>query len=370
MPSTALPLPGSTTAPAPNDGSGGQLRHDAAHTQAAFTGEYRHVVSRLTGIQILATGSFTPPRVITNEELAPLGYDADWIVQRSGILERRQAGADIASSDLAYEAATRCLEQAGVQSDELDLIVVATLTGDSPIPSTACQSQRRIGGRAVAFDVSAACSGFMYALVTGMQFVKTGSARRVLVVGSEVMSRVINPADTKTFPLFGDGAGAVLLGAGNDDQGLLAYTLGADGRGADLLRVPGGGSREPLTAEHLAAGRQFIQMEGRTVFKWAVNLLADSVRTVLAEARITIDDVSLLILHQANRRIVDLAAEHLGIPAEKVIVNLDRYGNTSAASIPLALDEVHRLGRLQRGDHVLLSGFGAGLAWGTAVLRW
>jgi 3-oxoacyl-[acyl-carrier-protein] synthase-3 len=369
MPSSITSPPSPASAPPARDGAA-QIRHDSAHAKAALTGEYRHVVSRLTGVQVLGSGSFAPPHVVTNAELAPLGYDADWIVQRTGIQERRRAESDIASSDLAYEAATRCLDQAGVRPEDLDLIVVATLTGDRPIPSTACQLQGRLGGRAAAFDVGAACSGFMYALVTGMQFVKTGSARRVLVVGSEVMSRIINPADTKTFPLFGDGAGAVLLGAGSDEQGLLAYTLGADGSGADLLQVPGGGSREPLTPERLVAGRQFIQMEGRTVFKWAVKLLADSVRQVLADAGITIDDVSLLILHQANLRIVDLAAAHLGIPAEKVVVNLDRYGNTSAASIPLALDEVHRAGRIRRGDHILLSGFGAGLAWGTAVLRW
>jgi 3-oxoacyl-[acyl-carrier-protein] synthase-3 len=354
----------------PSREAGEQMRQDSAHARAALSGEYRHVVSRLTGVQVLGTGSFAPPRVITNDELAPLGYDKEWIIQRTGIGERRRAADEVACSDLACEAAKRCLDQAGVSASELDLIVVATLTGDSPIPSTACQVQRRIGGRAAAFDVGAACSGFMYALVTGMQFVKTGSARRVLVLGSEVMSRYINPADTKTYPLFGDGAGAVLLGAGSEQQGLLAYTLGADGSGADLLRIPGGGTREPLTPERLAAGRQYIQMEGRTVFKWAVNLLADSVRQVLAAAGITTDDLSLLILHQANRRIVDSAAEHLGIPPEKVVINLDRYGNTSAASIPLALDEVHRAGRLKRGDLVLLSGFGAGLAWGTAVLRW
>jgi 3-oxoacyl-[acyl-carrier-protein] synthase-3 len=371
MSSTITSRPASSAAAAPpSRDDAGNLRRDGAHTQPALSGEYQHLVSKLTGVQVLGSGSFVPPRVITNEELAPLGYDADWIVQRTGICARRKADDNVAASDLAAEAARRCLDQAGVRAEELDLIVVATLTGDSPIPSTACQVQRQIGGRAAAFDVGAACSGFMYALVTGMQFVKTGSARRVLVIGAETMSRVINPADTKTFPLFGDGAGAVLLGAGSDDQGLLAYTLGADGSGADLLQIPGGGSREPITPETLARGRQFIQMEGRTVFKWAVNLLADSVRQVLAEAKITIDDVSLLVLHQANRRIVDLAAQHLGIPPEKVVVNLDRYGNTSAASIPLALDEVHRAGRLQRGDHVLLSGFGAGLAWGTAVLRW
>ena len=343
---------------------------DAPHAQTAPTGEYRHIVSRLTGAQILATGAYVPPHAITNEELAPLGYDADWIVQRTGICARRRAADDVACSDLAYEAASRCLAQAETAADELDLIIVATLTGDSPIPSTACHLQRRLGARAAAFDISAACSGFMYALVTGLQFIKTGNTRRVLVVGSEVMTRYINPADTNTCPPFGAGAGAVLLGAGSDEQGLLAYTLGADGSGADLLRIPGGGTREPLTPERLAAGRQYIQMEGRTVFKWAVNLLADSVRQVLAQAKITTDDVALLILHQANRRIVDAAAEHLGIPPEKVVINLDRYGNTSAASIPLALDEVHRAGRLSRGDLVLLSGFGAGLSWGTAVLRW
>jgi 3-oxoacyl-[acyl-carrier-protein] synthase-3 len=370
MSSTLTSLPPSPAASVPEGDRASQLRRDAGHAQAAPVGDYRHNISRLTGVQVLGTGSFAPPHVVTNEELAPLGYDTEWIVQRTGIRERRRAADDVSASDLAYEAAIRCLEQAQVQADELDLIVVATLTGDSPIPSTACQLQRRIGGRAAAFDVGAACSGFMYALVTGMQFVKTGSARRVLVVGTEVMSRIINPADTKTYPLFGDGAGAVLLGAGSEEQGLLAYTLGADGSGADLLQIPGGGSREPLTPERLAAGRQYIQMEGRTVFKWAVNLLADSVRQVLASAGITIDDVSLLVLHQANRRIVDLAAEHLGIAPEKVVVNLDRYGNTSAASIPLALDEVHRAGRVLRGDHVLLSGFGSGLAWGTALLRW
>ncbi|HEX5104965.1 MAG TPA: beta-ketoacyl-ACP synthase III [Pirellulaceae bacterium] len=364
-PTTLLPP---QTSPLPAGGP--HLRHDAAHVQAAPIGEYRHVISRLTGVQVLGSGAFVPPQIVTNADLAALGYDADWIVQRSGILERRLAADDVACSDLAYEAARRCLDQAGVEADQLDLIVVATLTGDSPIPSTACQLQRRLGGRAAAFDVGAACSGFMYALVTGMQFVKTGSARRVLVVGSEIMSRIINPADTKTFPLFGDGAGAVLLGAGNEEQGLLAYTLGADGSGADLLQIPGGGSREPLSAERIAGGRQYIQMEGRTVFKWAVNLLADSVRQVLAEARITTDDLSHFILHQANGRIVDSAAKHLGIRPEKVVLNIDRYGNTSAASIPLALDEIHRAGRLARGDYLLLSGFGAGLSWGTAVLRW
>jgi len=325
---------------------------------------------RLTGVQILACGGYAPPRVVTNEDLAQHGYDAQWIVQRTGILARRWAEPGVAASDLACEAAKRCLAQAGVRADELDLIVLATMTPDSPIPSTACQLQRRLGGRAAAMDIGAACAGFMFALVTGMQFVKTGCARRVLVVGSDVMTRTINPADKKTFPLFGDGAGAVLLGAGSGDQGLLAYSLGSDGSGADLLCIRGGGSREPLTPETIAAGRQFIHMEGRPVFKWAVNLLADSIRGAIAAAGLTTGDLSLVVLHQANRRILDAAADALGIDRDKLLVNLDRYGNTSAGSIPLALSEALAAGRLRRGDHILLSGFGAGLAWGTAVLRW
>jgi 3-oxoacyl-[acyl-carrier-protein] synthase-3 len=329
-----------------------------------------HRIARLTGIQVLGSGSYAPPEIIANADLAPHGYDADWIVQRTGILERRRAATDVASSDLAYEAAVRCLDHAGVPAAEIDLIVLATMTPDSPIPSTACQLQGRLGCGGAAMDVGAACAGFMYALVTGMQFVKTGTARRVLVVGTDVMSKAINPADTKTFPLFGDGAGAVLLGAGSDEQGLLAYSLGADGRGADLLSIPGGGSREPLTSEGISAGRQFIRMEGRAVFKWAVNLLADSIRRTVAAAGLAPHDLSLVILHQANRRILDAAAESLDIPRDKLFVNLDRYGNTSAGSIPLALDEAHAAGRIQRGDAILLSGFGAGLAWGTAVLRW
>lgn len=334
--------------------------------------------SRLTGVQILATGSYAPPTVVTNADLAAHGYDADWIVQRTGIQERRQAAPDMAASDLAFEAAHRCL-QSGASAQgrsyedvlgAIDLIVVATMTPDSPSPSTACRLQHRLRSNAPAVDLGAACAGFMYAAATGMQFVKTGNAKTVLVVGTEAMSRFINPADRKTFPLFGDGAGAVLLGPGSDNQGFLAYQLGADGSGGDLLCIPGGGSREPLTPEALAAGRQFITMDGRAVFKWAVKLLSDSIQTIVSSAGLRMNDLSLVILHQANRRILDAAADNLGIPVDRVFINLDRYGNTSAASIPLALDEAHAAGRIHPGDHILLSGFGAGLTWGTAVLRW
>jgi 3-oxoacyl-[acyl-carrier-protein] synthase-3 len=302
--------------------------------------------------------------------LAHLGYDADWILQRTGIRERRRAAAYEATSDLAYEAAIACLKRANVRAQDVDLIVLATMSGDSPTPSTACRLQHRLGCIAPAFDVSAACAGFIYALVTGMQFVKTGSARRALVVGADVMSRVVNPLDKKTFPLFGDGAGAVLLGPGAENQGLLAYMLGADGSGADLLHVPAGGSREPITAESATSGRQFMQMDGRAVFKWAVRLLVDAVREVIAHAHLTTRDIDLVVLHQANRRIIDAAAHDLGIEADRVIVNLDRYGNTSAGSIPLVLDELADQGRLRRGMRVLTCGFGAGLAWGAGVYQW
>ena len=324
----------------------------------------------LTGVQVLGVGAFVPPTIVRNEDLASLGCDAEWIQQRTGIRERRQAAPDIATSDLAYEAAVKCLAQADVSAKEIDLIVLATMSPDSPAPSTACRLQRRLGCSAPAFDVSAACAGFMYALSTGMQYVKTGNARRVLVVGSDVMTRTVNPADKKTYPLFGDGAGAVLLGAGESDQGLIAYTLGADGNGVELLHVPGGGSRCPLNTEALAAGKQYMSMDGKAVFKWAVRMVADSCREVLGHAGLTTSDVTWLVLHQANKRILEAAALDLGMPIDRVIMNLDRYGNTSAGSIPLVLDELNQQGRLRRGDRVLLSGFGAGLAWGTGLFGW
>ncbi|WP_254507710.1 beta-ketoacyl-ACP synthase III [Anatilimnocola floriformis] len=324
----------------------------------------------LTGVQVLGVGAYVPPRVVPNEELASLGCDADWIVQRTGIRERRQADDSQAASDLAYEAAVKCLKHAEVSAKDVDLIIVATMTPDSPAPSTACRVQRRLGASAPSFDVSAACAGFMYALSTGMQYVKTGNARRALVIGSDVMTRTVNPADKKTYPLFGDGAGAVLLGAGESEQGLVAYTLGADGNGVESLHIPAGGSREPLTAEAMAAGRQYLKMDGKAVFKWAVRLVADSCREVLGHAGLTTGDVTWMVLHQANKRILEAAAADLGMPLERVVMNLDRYGNTSAGSIPLVLDELNQQGKLRRGDRILMSGFGAGLAWGTGLFRW
>ncbi|MFT7641668.1 MAG: 3-oxoacyl-[acyl-carrier-protein] synthase-3, partial [Pirellulaceae bacterium] len=260
----------------------------------------RSRMGRLTGVQILATGSYVPEPIVRNEDLAELGYNADWIIQRTGISQRRKADSNTATSDLAYEAAIRCLRQANVGVNDVDMILVATMTPDTPMPSTACYLQKRLGALAPAMDINAACAGFMYAMVTGMQFVATGTCKRVLVVGADVMSRTVDPEDHKTFPLFGDGAGAALLGPGEANQGLLSFTLGSEGDFGEYLCQPAGGSREPTTAASLAEKRQFIQMDGRAVFKWAVRLVADSVQDVLNHANVTAADVDLLVLHQAN----------------------------------------------------------------------
>ena len=327
-------------------------------------------VNTLTGMRILSTGSYAPEQRVLNEDLAEHGYDADWIIQRTGIQCRHQSAPGEATSDVAFEAAKRCLEQANADPSEIDLILVATITPDQQTPSTACLLQHKLGSNAPAMDIGAACAGFMYGLVTAAQFISTGTYKRILVVGADLMTHTVNPEDKKTFPLFGDGAGAVLVGPGAEDQGLLAYTLGADGEGACLLHVPSGGTLSPLTAETINDDRHFLEMDGRAVFKWAVRMLASSVNQVLEHTGQTVDDLDLAVFHQANIRILDAARENLKIPTEKVVVNLHEYGNTSAASIPLALDEANRDGRIKDGDTVLLSGFGAGLTWGTAIVRW
>ncbi|WDQ19082.1 beta-ketoacyl-ACP synthase III [Rhodopirellula sp. P2] len=345
-------------------------------------------MGKLKGVRIAGTGSYVPERIVTNEDLAALGCDSDWIVRRTGILQRRHAEPDQATSDLCYEAALRCLENANVSIDEVDLILVATITPDHPTPSTACHLQRRLGAVAPAMDIGAACAGFMYALVTGAQFVSNGNARNVLVIGADLMSRTVDPEDKKTYPLFGDAAGAALLVPSNVDDsppsdgeressdpgiqadGLLAYQLGSEGCGGEMLCIPAGGSRTPITAESDPAASRYLQMDGRGVFKWAVRIFDESAKDVLNAANVSSDQLGLVVLHQANQRIIDSAVSDLNVPPEKVFVNLDKYGNTSGASIPLALDEAAREGRLKEGDLLLLCGFGAGLAWGTALLRW
>lgn len=337
-------------------------------TPMQFSG--RSPLATLTGSEILGVGSAAPAEVVRNEDLAELGYDAEWIIQRTGIRQRRHSSQDVATSDIAHQAAEACLADAGVAAGELDLILVATMTPDMATPSTACLVQQKLGATAPAMDINAACAGFMYAMVTGMHFAAAGTARRVLVIGADLMSRTVNPQDQKTFPLFGDGAGAVLIGPSDDSHGLLSYTLGADGSGGELLCLPGGGTREPLTADNIDQGRQYLSMDGRAVFKWAVRVIQDAALDVVRAAELTLDEIDLIVLHQANIRIIDAAVVGLGVERERVFVNLDRYGNTSAASIPLALAEAHAEGRIQPGSNILLAGFGAGLAWGAGVLRW
>lgn len=325
----------------------------------------------LTGFQVLGTGSYLPDNVVTNSDLTQrLGFDSDWIVQRTGIRERRHAPPHLATSDLCFEAAKRCLDNANVDPGDVDLLVVGTFTPDMTFPSTACLLQDRLGLFCGGFDVQAACAGFIYAFATAAQFVKTGNAKRCLVVGGDTNSRIVNPADMKTYPLFGDGAGAVLLGPGGSDQGFLSYQLGTDGSGGDLLCRPAGGSKLPASAAALEADLHFLKMDGRAVFRWAVNTVTDSTTEVLEHSGLTADEVSMFFPHQANIRIINAVSDVLGFPRQKVYNNLERVGNTSAGSIPIALDEANARGLINRGDRLLLTGFGAGLTWGSAVLGW
>ena len=330
----------------------------------------RSPIRQLTGVRVVATGSYVPDIVVRNEDLASLGYDADWILQRTGIRERRHAPPEMATSDLAVEAAKQCFEQSGRSPADVDLLILGTFTPDMPVPASSCLVQDRLGISGPAFDLQAACAGFVYSLVTGMQFVASGASQLALIIGADTNSRIANPADKKTYPLFGDGAGAVLIEAGGPEQGLVSYTLGADGAGHQLLCRRMGGSRTPPTAEAMQDNLHFLEMDGRPIFKWAIRLIESTVRDVIDDAGITIADIDLLVLHQANARIMDAAADNLGIPKDKILINVDRYGNTSAASIPLALDEAYRAGRIQPGNRLMISGFGAGLAWGTALLVW
>jgi 3-oxoacyl-[acyl-carrier-protein] synthase III len=323
------------------------------------------------GVRVLGSGSYVPDAVVTNEHLhARFGFDSDWIVKRTGILERRHALPHQATSDLCYEASARCLANAGARRDDIDLLVLATFTPDMSFPSTACLLQDRLKLRCAAIEVEAACAGFMYALITAAAYVVSGASDLALVVGGDCNSRVLNPNDIKTFPLFGDGAGAVLLGRGRPDQGLLAFSLGSDGGGGDMLSRPACGSRLPPTPDLLARGLHYMHMDGRAVFRWAVAILCDTIQDVLKAAGLAAEDVDLYLPHQANIRIINAAIDVLRIPRSRVYNNLDRYGNTSAGSIPLVLDEAIAEGRLKDGQTAVLSGFGAGLAWGTAVMRW
>jgi len=343
----------------------------AAKTKKTASTLFSTRTNSLLGVQILSTGAYVPDNVITNDDLErERGFDPEWIKQRTGILSRNHALPGQATSDLCVEAAQRAIRAARVDPKDIDLVLVGTFTPDYQCPSTACLVQDRLGLDAPAVDLQAACSGFMYSMITGAQYVATGNSKLALVIGGDCNSRIVDQTDKRIAPLFGDGAGAVLMGQGEPHQGLVCYQMGSDGSGSSLLNRPGGGSLNPLSEEDLATGDQYLNMDGRNVFKWAVRALTDTIELVLDRSGMSAHEVALYCLHQANIRIIDYAMEQLGIPGDKVFNNLHRYGNTSAASIPLALDEAVREGRVNRGDTILMSGFGAGLTWGTGLFRW
>ncbi len=325
--------------------------------------------------QILGTGHFLPDTVRTNNDLAQLVDTSDeWIRERTGIRERRIAPLDVQNSDMAAGAAKRALEAAGVPANEVDLIIVATVTGDHPMPATAVLVQQKLGApNCPAFDISAACAGFVYALAIADAFIVTGRARRVVVVGSELLSRVVNWQDRGTCILFGDGAGAVVVGPQEDESdrasALLGTSLHTDGSLAGSLMIPGGGTAKPVTAESLDAAENKVFMRGQDIFKVAVKNLTSTCREALVKGSIDIDQVDWLCSHQANLRILDQVASRLGIAPEKVLTNIDRVGNTSSASIPILLDENVRSGKIRKGDTVLMCGLGAGISWGSALIR-
>lgn len=321
---------------------------------------------------ILGVGMAVPNKVVTNADLENLvETNNEWIVSRTGIEERRITTDEEGSSSLGLTAAQRALANAGISPNDLDLIICATATGDYPWPSTACIIQEKLGAfRAAAFDLSAACSGFTYALATAAGFIQTGAMRRVLVIGVDTLTKQVDWTDRGTCILFGDGAGAVVLGPCGTDEGILASSLGADGRGFDQIWLEGGGNRLPVTLEVMEERRNCIRMKGAEVYKFAIKIMGEVSLAALGCANLTPADVDLFIPHQANIRIINASAQRMGLSPAKVFINVQKYGNTSAGSIPMALAEAVEQGRVKRGDVLVFVGFGAGLTWGANVVRW
>lgn len=326
----------------------------------------------LKNVGILGTGSALPEKVLTNFDLEKMvDTNDEWIVSRTGIRERRISDENTAVSDLAYEASLKALEASGVSAEEIDLIIVATVTPDMSFPSTACILQDKLGAvKAAAFDLEAACSGFLYGITVAQQFIATGMYKHVLVIGAETLSKITDFTDRNTCVLFGDGAGAVVLGEVEQGYGILSTDLGANGEGGKYLMQPAGGSRKPASIETINNREHYIYMGGGEVFKFAVRIMGQGAVNVVEKAGLSLTDVDYLVPHQANIRIIEAAAKRVGLPMEKVKVNLDKYGNMSAASIPVALDEAIKEGKINKGDHVVLVGFGGGLTWGAAMIRW
>ncbi len=322
--------------------------------------------------KIIGLGMAVPERVLTNDELSRMVDTSDeWITQRTGIRERRIAAPEQPTSELALEAAHKALAEAGLEPSEIDAIICCTITGDYPWPATACTLQHKLGANALAFDLSAGCTGWVYGLVVADGLIRAGGVRNVLVIGAEELSKITDWSDRSTCVLFGDGAGAAVLTAGEASEGgIIAWDLGANGEDPSILWRQAGGSRFPIDAERLAAGENFIRTRGNEVYQFATRILAQTCDRTLAKAGVTADEVALLVPHQANERITESAARRFSMPKERVVSNIARYGNTSAASVPIALREAVDEGRLKKGELVLVVAFGAGLTWGSALIRW
>jgi 3-oxoacyl-[acyl-carrier-protein] synthase-3 len=321
---------------------------------------------------IAGVGSYVPERVLTNADLERMVSTSDeWIVTRTGIRERRIAAEDEFTSDMATAAARRAMAQAGIPADQLDLIIVATVTPDMPFPSTACLVQHKLGAtHAAAFDLEAACSGFIYGLEVGQQFIMSRTYDTVLVIGADKLSTITDWKDRNTCVLFGDGAGAAVMQNRPNSHGLLTAVMGADGSKSNLLSLPGGGSRCPATLASVDARMHYLRMEGREVFKNAVNAMLTAAREAMARCELDITQLKLVIPHQANRRIIDALGERLGARPDQIFANVHKYGNTSAASVAIALDEAVQSGAIQRGDLAMMVAFGGGLTWGAAIVEW
>lgn len=322
--------------------------------------------------KIISTGSYLPERILTNFDLEKMvDTSNEWIIERTGIKERRIASEDQAASDLAYEASRLAIGRAALKAKDIDLLIAATVTGDMPFPSTACILQHKLGAKnAAAFDINAACSGFLFGLYIADSFIRSGIHKRVLVVGTEVLSKITDWEDRTTCVLFGDGAGAVIAESTKEEKGIISMNINSDGGMWDLLHIPGGGSRYPVSRDSINKRLHYIKMKGNETFKFAVRTLEDLVVKILKENKLDPSKLSLLIPHQANLRIIQATADRLGIPLNKVLINLDKYGNTSAASIPIALDEAVMTGRVRDGDYILLEAFGGGLTWASALIKW